>query len=102
MSVEVYRYQFQMSVASEDVESSLLLALLATEFLHGETQVRMDAAHYYDAVQRTCVIDAATTVGMNLNKLFTGFLRREFGPDSFQVERMDKLPAAIGSPNPAA
>lgn len=92
MIAQIYRYQFSEEVLMEDAEASLLLALLATEFLHGESQVRLNAAHYFDAMQRTCVIDAATTVGMSLNKLFVGFLRRELGADSFLVER---LPAEV-------
>lgn len=34
----------------------LVLALLTTESLHGEAQTRLDAAHYFDADQRACVI----------------------------------------------
>ena len=53
--------------------------------LHGESQVRLDAAHAVDADQRSCVIDASTQVGRDINRLFTGFVLREFGPDSFRV-----------------
>lgn len=88
----VYRYGFQPQVPLEEVEASLLLALLATESLHGEAQVRLDAAHYLDVDQRACVIDAGTPVGRDLNRLFVGFLRREFGEDAFTVERVDSVP----------
>lgn len=89
MSREVYRYVFGPSVSIEDAEASLLLALLSAESIHGESQVRLDARHLFDADARSCVIDAATPVGRDLNRLFTGFLRREFGEDRFQVERVD-------------
>ncbi|MBX3433290.1 MAG: hypothetical protein KF847_08215 [Pirellulales bacterium] len=87
MSVEIYRYRFVETIATEDIDASLLLAVWACEALHGECQVRLDAAHFFDAEARQCVIDAATDVGRNLNRLFIGFIGREFGPESFIVER---------------
>ena len=88
MSAEVYRYCFVPAVSFEEVEASLVLALLAAEALHGESQVRLDAAHAVDAEKRSCVIDASTAVGRDLNRLFAGFITREFGADSFRVERV--------------
>jgi hypothetical protein len=87
MPTEVYRYSFAENVQMEDVEASLVLAILATESLHGEAQVRLDAAHFLDRDGRACVIDAATEVGHDINRLFIGFLRREFSGNSFTVER---------------
>jgi hypothetical protein len=95
----LYRYTFAPDAPIEEVESSLLLAILAAEGLHGEADVRLDAAHYFDAAGRTCVIDATTPVGRDLNRLFVNFLRREFGEDCFQVERATRArpePAAAG------
>lgn len=88
MTKELYRYVFTPDAPIEEVEASLLLAILATESLHGESQVRLDAAHYFDPAKRACVIDAGTPVGQDLNRLFTGFIGREFGPDAFMVERV--------------
>ena len=48
MTKELYRYTFKPDVPLEEVEASLLLAVLATESLHGEAQVRLDAAHFLD------------------------------------------------------
>jgi hypothetical protein len=87
MCAEVYRYSFAAIVQMDDVEASLVLAILAAESLHGEDQVRLDAAHFLDREGCACVIDAATDVGRDINRLFTGFLRREFGGDSFAVVR---------------
>lgn len=92
MSDPVYHYSFSKDIAVEDIEASLLLAVLGTESLHGESQVRLDAAHFFDLEKHACVIDAATPVGQDLNRLFLGFLRREFGEDAFTVERVDSLP----------
>lgn len=88
MTKDLYRYAFTAEVPIEEVEASLLLAVLATESLHGEAQTRLDAAHYLDPIKRACVIDAGTPVGRNLNRLFTGFMAREFGADAFTVERV--------------
>jgi hypothetical protein len=92
MPRDVYRYSIQPHVPLDEVEASLLLALLATESLHGEAQVRLDASHYLDPDRRACVIDAGTLVGRDVNRLFVGFLRREFGEDAFRVERVDSVP----------
>jgi hypothetical protein len=88
MSGELYRYTFSASVPTSEIECSLLLAIMATESLHGEAQVRLDAAHFFDADRRACAIEAGTAVGRDLNRLFVGFIRREFGEDTFQVERV--------------
>lgn len=93
MSAEVYRYKFAPTVPFEEAESSLVLAIMAAESLHGQTQVRLDAAHAVDADKRSCVIDASTPVGRDLNRLFIGFIGREFGQDSFDVERVASVPA---------
>ena len=92
MPREIYRYSFDSSVDITEVEASLLLALLATESLHGESQVRLEASHAMDVEGRTCVIDAGTNVGRDLNRLFVGFVRREFGEDAFRVGRIDRVP----------
>jgi hypothetical protein len=89
MTKDMYRYAFREEVPIEEVEASLLLAVLAAESLYGEAQTRLDAAHYLDPAKRACVIDAGTPVGRDLNRFFTGFLIREFGADSFRVERVD-------------
>ncbi len=88
MKGDSYRYTFGADVPVEEVEASLVLSVFAAESLHGEAQVRLDAAHAFDAATRTCVLDAGTAVGKDLNRLFVGFLRREFGEQAFRVERL--------------
>lgn len=92
MTKELYRYSFPPHVPVEDIEATLLLALWGAESLHGESQVRLDAAHFLDPDRRACVIDAGTPVGRDVNRLFVGFVRREFGTDAFRVERVDAIP----------
>jgi hypothetical protein len=94
MLQDLYRFEFPSGVAIEEIEASLLLALAAAETLHGASQVRLDAEHAFDPVLRVCVVNAATAVGRDLNKLFVGFLTREFGAGAFRVERIAPEPAA--------
>ena len=89
MSLEIFRYTFDPSVSAEELEATLLLTVLAAESLHGATQVRLYAAHTFDADRRVCVIDARSEVGQDINRLFAGFVQREFGEDMFRVERVE-------------
>ena len=45
-----------------------------------------------DGKKRTVVIDAATDVGRDLNRIFIGLITREFGSGSFRVERVRNPP----------
>jgi hypothetical protein len=90
MTNEIYRYVFTPPVPLDEVEGTFLLAVWGAEALHGEAQVRLDAGHMLDRSKRACVIDAATPVGRDLNKLFAGYLAREFGPGAFRVERVGR------------
>ncbi len=92
MPTDVYRYRFQDTAPAAEVEATLLLSIFAVEALHGESQTRLDAAHAFDAKKRAVVIDASTPVGRDLNRVFIGFVTREFGPGSFRVERVPQKP----------
>lgn len=90
MTGTAYRYTLAEVVPIEEAGITLLLARLGVEALHGESQARLDADHALDAGARTVAIGAATAVGRDMNKLFAGFLVREFGPDSFTVARVHR------------
>ncbi len=96
MTRNIYRYTFAQTVPMDELEETLLLAIIATEAIHGESQARLDIGHAFDAQKRGCVIDADTTVGLDFNRLFIGFVTREFGAGSFRVERV-----AADRPEPA-
>jgi hypothetical protein len=51
MPAELYRYTFGPELPPEEAEATLVLALIAVEALHGESQARLDLAHYFDAEQ---------------------------------------------------
>jgi hypothetical protein len=89
MRAAVYRYDFGPDVPLEEVEASILLALLGTESLHGECEVQLAAPHYLDRERRACIVDATTSLGSHFNRLLLGLLRREFVPTEFNVHVVD-------------
>ena len=90
MSREIYKYSFNEATDLDEAEASLVLAFFGAEALHGEAQVQLDASHAFDRELRTCVIDAGTVVGRDLNRLFMGYLRHEFGSGQFTVKRLER------------
>ena len=90
MITEGYRYKFAEGVRLRDAEDTLLLALLAAEGIYGQSRVRMDAAYVVDALPRAIVVDGATQVGRDVSGVFTSFLMKEFGPDTFRVRRLNQ------------
>ena len=100
MPNRVYRYTFLPTVEFHEVETSLALAILATQNLHGEAQLRLDARYSQDRSARVIVVDASTPVGCDLNRLFVGFVQRELGERDFRVERIDE--AGFPTTRPAA
>lgn len=87
MRSDIFQYDFDASVPTEDVEATLVLALVGAESLHGECQVQLATPYLFDAAQRRCVVDASTPVGQDFNRLLMGFLRGEFDSGAFQVRR---------------
>lgn len=85
----LFRYRISNSISPADAEATLLRAILAVESLHGESETRMEVRHAWDESGRICVVDGNSKVGRDLTRLFTGFLRREYGDDGFRVERVD-------------
>ncbi len=82
-----YRYLLGADISMEDVNESLMLAILAMECLHGAARARLELSHKFDPTKRICTIDATTDIGRELNCLFAGLLMREFGSTKFTVTR---------------
>ena len=91
MNKVMYRYQFKDRVRLQDAEETLLLSIFAAMGIHGEARVRMDCGYALDEVIRVIVVDAGTTVGRDVNAIFSALAMREFGPLSFQVRRVEGL-----------
>ena len=99
MQTTLVRYTFRPDVNMEEVDGTLLLAVIAVTSLFGETRVQLEARHVFDPKLRSCVIDAETEVGRTINQLFLGYLHQEFGHEAFTVERI-RTPGTNGVPHP--
>lgn len=85
----VYKYSFEKLIPMNDVEDSLMLAALAAESLHGRSAMKLDAAFCLNTKTRTCIIDAETQMGCDIARMFTGFITKGFGEQSFSVEQTE-------------
>ncbi|MCE5314042.1 MAG: hypothetical protein ABFD49_07205 [Armatimonadota bacterium] len=83
----VYKYNFAKHVPVDDIEDSLMIAALAAEALHGRAAVKMDAYFCLDKKNRTCVVDAGTSIGCDIARILSTFVTRGYGESSFKVER---------------
>lgn len=92
MNFHAYRYRFRPDIALKDAEETLVLAFLAAEGIFGQARVRMDAGYATDATINVIIVDAGTLIGQVINAVFTNFITREFGSDSFNVRRVEGLP----------
>jgi hypothetical protein len=79
------RYRFATTLAWDEIESSLLLALWATEGLHGLAAMHLETHFTVDQAAHSCAIETSTRVGRDLNRIFTSFLLREHGDHAFSV-----------------
>lgn len=86
MSDMAYRYQFRKDIPMLEVEGMLCLALVGVQSIHGQTQTRLEAGHALDSDRQSCVIDARTPIGEDLNRLMVGYLQQAFGDDAFRIE----------------
>lgn len=92
----IYRFQFQRQVPLEKAESTLMLALIAAEALHGQPNVRLSVRYLFGEEKRACVIDGDSEIARQVVLIFTQFLIHEFGEDAFQVGReLHDAPAPV-------
>jgi orotate phosphoribosyltransferase-like protein len=88
--VGVYRYVFHQSVAMGQVSNALFLSALAAEAIHGRVRVQLDSDFGTDPVTRSVIIDATTETGQTIARVFTEFISRELGEQSFTVTRISR------------
>ena len=92
MSAHVYRYRFAGKVRMLEVEETFFLSTFAAEGLYGEARVRLDTGYSMSRQKRCLVIDGSTVVGRAICRIFTALAIKEFGADSFKVERIPRRP----------
>ena len=85
MRTSVFKFTFDRAVPMDEVEQTLVLALVVVQILHGDAQARLTLGHYFDRRRRSCLVDASTREGQDLSRLLTGLFAREYGADGFAV-----------------
>ena len=88
MTRTVYVFTFQRSVPLDAVEDALVLAAVAAEALHDDTD---EVTHLLDRGNRTCVLDARTATGHTSLRVFLGFVTALFGDDAFRIVTKEDL-----------
>lgn len=89
MTVGVFRFSFSPEVPLDEAEMTLQLATFAVEGMFGTARVRLDFSYHVVADRRLILVDGSKEVGATVVQGFAGLLLREFGEDSFRVERVD-------------
>ena len=90
MNETVYRYQFEPDVPMEEAETSLIMAIVAAEALHGQPAVRLSLRYRLSEERRACVIEGDNEIARQVVLIFTQFLLRQFGDDAFQITQPAK------------
>ncbi|MBT3328184.1 MAG: hypothetical protein HN396_18320 [Gemmatimonadales bacterium] len=83
----IHRFQFDRRVPLDKAESTLTLALIAVEALHGQPNVRLSVQYLFGEEKHACVIDGDNEIARQTALIFTQFLINEFGEDTFHVRR---------------
>ena len=89
MSGQAYRYKFRDDMALERAMGILHAALLAVSGLLGTTQVRLDTSWVVDESIRVLVVDAGTTAGVALNRIFMAFITASPEVGAFDARRVE-------------
>jgi hypothetical protein len=92
MTVGVFCFSFSPEVPIVEAEMTLQLATFAAEGLFGAARVRLDFGYHIDPKRRAIIADGSKEVGATVVQIYTGLLLREFGDDSFRVERVNSNP----------
>ena len=84
--MQVCRFKFSENVIREQVEEKIAFAVISAECTFGQAKVRLNAA--YLALDNKVVIDVSSPVGEHIAEVFTGLLIKDYGEQSFTVERV--------------
>lgn len=84
-----YKFRAAQKITLRDFEETFVLALAATESLHGPALVQMDCKYKVDSRERTITIDASNHTSIDLAKIFTGLCERELGFEAVAIERQE-------------
>lgn len=88
MDKTITRFEFGQGTDLAEIESTLHLAVLAVEGLHGEARVRLEVRYRIDTPTTSVLLDCQTGSGRAVARVFAAFLTRELGADGFRVRRL--------------
>ena len=91
---QLHCFLFSEDVLRDEIDDCLNFARTATECLHGGESTRMHAIVHLNLACGVCVIDVNTSVGMDLNRIFVGILRRVLSRGTFATARVTFTTAA--------
>lgn len=98
----IHRFRFEPDVSLEEAETSLVLAIIAGEALHGQAAVRLSMRYLFGEEKRACVIDGDNEVARHVILIFTQFLIHEFGENAFHVSWEVRPSSSTPAPEPKA
>ncbi len=84
--MQVCRFTFQKNVSRDRIEELIAFAVISAECTFGQAKVRISAS--YLASDSKAVIDVSSPVGEHIAEIFTGLVIRDYGEESFTVERV--------------
>ncbi|UYV11916.1 MAG: hypothetical protein NCW75_11475 [Phycisphaera sp.] len=88
MDKTITRFEFGQGADLAEIESTLHLAVLAVEGLHGEARVRLEVRYRIDTPTTSVLLDCQTGSGRAVARVFAAFLTRELGADGFRIRRV--------------
>jgi len=84
--MQVCRFKLNQNLSREQIEEHIAFAVVSAECTFGQAKVRLNAA--YLASDNKIVIDVSSPVGEHIAEIFTGLLIKNYGEQSFTVERV--------------
>ena len=86
--MKILKFKLNTKITKEELEERIAFAIVSAECTFGKAKVRLNAS--YVSENNKVAIDVASEVGEHIAELFTGLLIKDFGEDSFAVERVNK------------
>ena len=84
--MQVCRFKLNKHLSREQIEEHIAFAVVSAECTFGQAKVRLHAS--YLASDNKIVIDVTSPVGEHIAEIFTGLLIKNYGEQSFTVERV--------------
>ena len=88
MPKNFYHFRLDSDIPIEEIENTLMLALVAVNSLHGVTRVRLDCQFVLDKKRRHVLVDGNTPVGRCFARILAGFADYAYGETGFRFRRI--------------